>query len=503
MATLEQLQSALVKADAAGDVEAARAFAGEIRRMRSSAPSPEAATKPKEESTFETYRNGLASGPINLYLGAKQMLGGLSPEEQSIYAQNKESEKKAPGTSFLSNVLTTVPTMLIPGVNTVAGATAVGAGLGALQPVGGEQTAGNIVRGKLTNAAIGGAVGGASQFTADKIGSAVRNRLATSTADAQATASRNSLRDAALSEGREAGYVVPQSQVQPTFLSNRVESLGGKAAVKQEASIRNQEVTNALARKALGIADDQPISQGALEGIRKTSGDVYAEVASLSPIAKQDLEALKVARNEAQGWFTAYNRSARPDDLAKAKAARELSDMLEKSLEAEAVTAGRTDLIPKLINARKQIAKTYTVERALNKATGDVSAPVLGRLVDKGKPLSDGLDVIGRFNQSFPQVTRPAAGTQAPGVSFFEPVTAGVAGMMGHAATGSPMGLLAAGVPLLRGPARSLALSGPMQSAPTYGTNRLLQLAGGAQPETINALARMIGMGGAASLAAE
>lgn len=469
----------------------------------SSAPWEQYQKPAVEASSFETFRNGLASGPINLYLGAKQLFGGLSPEEQSVYEQNKEAERNAPATSFLSNVLTTVPAMMIPGVNTVAGATAVGAGFGALQPVAGEQSVGNIVKGKLANAAIGGAAGGVSQVASDKIGALVRNRLAQSTAEAQARASQNSLRDAVLTEGREAGYVVPQSQVQPTFLSNRLESLGGKAAVKQEAAIRNQEVTNALARKALGIPDDMPISQGALDSIRKKSGDVYAEVASLSPIAKQDLEALKVARNEAQGWFTAYNRSARPDDLAKARAARELSEMLEKSLEAEAKTAGRADLIPKLVSARKEIAKSYTVERALNKATGDVSAPVLGRLVDKGKPLSDGLDVIGRFNQSFPQITRPAAGTQAPGVSFFEPVTAGLAGAMGHAATGSPVGLLAAGVPLLRGPARSLALSGPMQSAPAYGTNRLLQITGGAQPETVNALARMLGLGAATTLSAE
>lgn len=39
MATLDQLSSALVKADAAGDTEGARMLAGEIRRMRSEAPA--------------------------------------------------------------------------------------------------------------------------------------------------------------------------------------------------------------------------------------------------------------------------------------------------------------------------------------------------------------------------------------------------------------------------------------------------------------------------------
>jgi hypothetical protein len=39
MATLDQLSSALVKADAAGDVDAAKAFASEIKRMRSASPA--------------------------------------------------------------------------------------------------------------------------------------------------------------------------------------------------------------------------------------------------------------------------------------------------------------------------------------------------------------------------------------------------------------------------------------------------------------------------------
>lgn len=46
MADIQQLERALVKADAAGDTEAAKAFASEIRRMRA---APAAAPSPKEE----------------------------------------------------------------------------------------------------------------------------------------------------------------------------------------------------------------------------------------------------------------------------------------------------------------------------------------------------------------------------------------------------------------------------------------------------------------------
>jgi hypothetical protein len=47
MATLEQLQNALVKADAAGNVEDARAFANEIRSMQAAAPVAKPAEKPQ------------------------------------------------------------------------------------------------------------------------------------------------------------------------------------------------------------------------------------------------------------------------------------------------------------------------------------------------------------------------------------------------------------------------------------------------------------------------
>ena len=43
-----------------------------------------------------------------------------------------------------------------------------------------------------------------------------------------------------------------------------------------------------------------------------------------------------------------------------------------------------------------RLQKTYTVGRALNDANGTVDARILGRMHEKGIPLSDGLDVAGR-----------------------------------------------------------------------------------------------------------
>jgi len=80
MATLDQLSAALVKADAAGNVEDARAFANEIRRLRSTETAPAQVTQPngipgqrKEPTTAEKI---MGSAPVRFALGAAEPLVG-------------------------------------------------------------------------------------------------------------------------------------------------------------------------------------------------------------------------------------------------------------------------------------------------------------------------------------------------------------------------------------------------------------------------------------------
>ena len=139
------------------------------------------------------------------------------------------------------------------------------------------------------------------------------------------------------------------------------------------------------------------------------------------------------------------------------------AEQLDQAIDQAATQAGRPELIAQLREARTAIAKSYDIERALNVGDGNVSATVIGRLLDQGKPLSGELKVIGRFAQAFPSVTREAAMVPTPGVSALDPLASAAFGMGGYAAAGGPAGLLAAGLPLLRGPARSLTLSDLMQ----------------------------------------
>ena len=307
------------------------------------------------------------------------------------------------------------------------------------------------------------AAGSAGKFLNDKARDSLNKRIT--------EFNRKAPLNDTIRESLDAGYIIPPNMVNPSLKNQVIESISGKQATQQIASGKNEQITGSLVRKALGIADDVPLTAKTLEDLRKTAGKTYAEVSSLSPQAAADLEALKVARNEATGWFKAYNRSARPDDLLKAKEARTLSDQLENALEGHATSAGKKDLIPDLRAARKQIAKTYTVGRAVNDASGTVDARVLGRMYEKGLPLSDGLDTAGRFASAFPTVAKSSQQVGSQAAHNLKSFGSLLTGAGGYSLMG-PMGAAAAAVPFIAPPvARSImfrqgAQRGLLQAAP-------------------------------------
>ena len=75
-------------------------------------------------------------------------------------------------------------------------------------------------------------------------------------------------------DGMDAGYVVPPNMLKPSLANQVIESISGKQATQQIASMRNSDVTEGLVRKALGIADDVPLTQSTMESLRKTAYQV-------------------------------------------------------------------------------------------------------------------------------------------------------------------------------------------------------------------------------------
>lgn len=377
---------------------------------------------------------------------------------------------------------------------TIPGAAAAGAALGAVQPVGEEDS-------RTLNTAIGGAAGAGGKVVGDRVARALADKI--NPARLAAEQAQNSVRDASLSAGRAAGYTVPPSQANNSLVNRVIESLPGKAGVQQAASLKNQAVTDRLARKAVGLADDAPLTEQALQQVRANAGKAYEAVKStwgrfkvdsqfsqdiaalgndfavaakefpdivqndavkalqkalnrpdMSPQAA--IELVKKLRFDASKNFRAFDDPAK---AALAQAQRGAADAIDGLIERSLDSAGQLDKSQAYRAARVLIAKAHDVEAALNESSGHVSAKVLARILEKGKPMSGELETAARFARTFPTATQNTEKLSSVlGGTPLDWVMGGGAA----AATGNPMLLATA---MARPAARAMLVSKPYQAA--------------------------------------
>jgi len=323
---------------------------------------------------------------------------------------------------------------------------------------------------------------------------------------ATASKSMKSLRDGVLERGRAIGLAVPNSEVAPTFIGNRLESASGKAALKQELVLRNQDAATVAAGKSIGWPENVPMDRAGLDDLIKNVSEPYRQVGELPSVRrgaygefgnpKADLADLVETRQKAQLAWDDFNFSGgrpRAESMKEAKALTARATELESNLIEYAQSAGRTDLIPQLLAARVRIAKIHAVRRALNPAGTDVSASVLGAMLKKDRPLDGDLRTIAEFQQQFPKFMGEGVKSPRAGISALETAAATTAGFAGAIATGKPAGALMAGIPLLRHPIRAAMLSKAMQTTPTYGPGLMNRIGQGIVGEAPGAMRRRLG----------
>lgn len=244
----------------------------------------------------------------------------------------------------------------------------------------------------------------------------------------------------------EAGYVIPPVDLSPGGVLEGLSGFSGKLKTPQVASARNQTVSNSLARKALGIGDDVDLNVGTLEGIRRQASQAYAPVAgsgvvtpgksytaaldkALSPFTSQagsfpgarvpkvveDINALRTGRFDAGDALNMVRSMRESADIAyragenqAGKAYKGAAGALEDAIEDHLKTLGQPggELLKNFRNARQTIAKTYTVQGALNPQTGNVNAIKLGADLAKGKPLNGELRTVAEVAQAFPRANQ-------------------------------------------------------------------------------------------------
>lgn len=335
-------------------------------------------------------------------------------------------------------------------------------------------------------------------------------------AAAQAMASRAApmtVRDQTAREAMDAGYRLPPTDVKPGVVNSMLEGTAGKLSTRQALSLKNQSVTDNLAKQAIGLPANTQLTPDAIKAVRDTAGQAYAavkganiqvtpdqqylarlnmlggntkaaaadfgDIAKLKPIddlvqALQPqqmtpsgiVEMVKRLRADATANFrtatNGTNNDPRLFDYARAQ--RGAADALDSLLERSLSRAGLRDLADNYSNARTLIAKTHDVEAALNPASGNVNADILARLAGKGKPLGGGLETAANTARAFPHAMRPPE--RAGSVPAISPLDLSVgmgAGLAGATQFGAPGGL-AAMLPLIRPAVRSVITSGPYQS---------------------------------------
>jgi len=444
-------------------------------------------------STSERVLAGIGSGfaSVGRAVGLGGLMGNLPKTKDE--AQQIDAPLMATTSGKVGRVIGTVapalPTAFIPGVNTWAGAALTGATTGAA-----------FTEGDLKDRAIGAGFGTVGGLVGKGLGDGLRlgaNWLGGKLSELRGAAQvANAQKDAAAVTAQQAGYVIPPADVRPTFLNETLGGLSGKIKTAQAASAQNQSVTNAMARKALGVADDAPLTTNALQAFRDTAatsgyapirkaGEVTADAAynkALDSIAGQyqgaarsfpgaaknpvmdmveglrqskfdagdALDMVKVLRQDADKAF-------RAGDTGLGKAAKSAAGAIEDQIERHLKAAGDDAAMAAFRKARQDIAKSYSVQKALNVATGDVSAPALARELAKGKPLSGELRTIAEVANAFPKATQ--ALKEAPkAISPLDFAFGGGAGV----ATGNPLALATMAA---RPASRALLLSKPYQAA--------------------------------------
>jgi len=375
--------------------------------------------------------------------------------------------------------------------------------------------------------------------TASKLGTAakVTNPLTPVVAPVNAFAKRNqnalqeaqtanAVRDETLRKAQEAGYVVTPGSVTPTGKNVMSERIAGKTRLEQAASVKNQAVTDKLAREAVGLEKNTPLTSEAMQQIRKeefTKG--YEPVNAIGKVGVDDQYVADLANIETK--FTGANASfpgATPEsvdkliktyltdsfdakdavsasrtlreqakanyrkgenDLAKAQSgvAKALEDQIERSLSATD-TAEAEKILNQFRESRKRMAISHSIEDAIREGAGTVDAKKLAQAVQSGRYLSGDLKTVGEFANVFPKVNVPPSqiGTPGTGTMLGRSFGGTLGALAGLSAGGGIGGALGAAAGAAAPEAISTAMrkyllskTGQAKVAPTYEQNILLR----------------------------
>ncbi len=347
---------------------------------------------------------------------------------------------------------------------------------------------------QLASSATGGAASGITREAGGGTGAQIAAGLAGSLVPSIASAPFRTVADAskaqfakAAQDANAAGFVIPPADLSQGPVTQLASAVSGKVKTSQQASFQNQAGVNTLAKKALGMAPDETLDMNSLAAIRNDAAQAYQKVAGIGPVqtgqayideldqavnklagqaksfpgmkehaAVADIDALKTPQFDAgdglsviQGMRNKADMAYRAGDKLAGAAYKDAANAVEGAIQDHLQNMGApaAQMLKDYQDARQLIAKTYTVQDALNPQTGNVNAIQLAAQLKRGAPLNGDLQTIAQSAQAFPKAFQNLK--EAPGASS---VLDTVAGLGTAAATHSMLGLAPVAIrPAVRG----------------------------------------------------
>jgi len=284
----------------------------------------------------------------------------------------------------------------------------------------------------------------------------------------------------------EQGATLVPSEVNPSILNNLLEAFSSKPQTKQLTSVKNAEIGNAAARKFLGVDPDIAITLPVLNKFREDRGQFYdalranktyyadqsflksisdklddlndvaptnnvlAEINTLKGLqqlnfnSKGFVEQMKRLKKDSGTNLISQDPANRNLGEIQRFAVNQMEDLAERNLTN---IYKQPDVVKNFKQAREDIAKSYTLQKSLNLATGDVSLAELGQRAKRGKIVPAELQVLADAAAAFPNSFQNVARIgNAPGPNLTDvaagtvgAVSTGNAGALG-AVFGRPLG---------------------------------------------------------------
>ena len=295
-------------------------------------------------------------------------------------------------------------------------------------------------------------------------------------AQLQAEQQRNAVRDLTVRSAQQEGYLVTPGSVTPSSQNVIAERLGGKTRVQQEFAARNQEVTDRLARRALGLPENAPLERATTQQIRRDEFQRGYEPLNRIGAVRTDQDfntalddvlqaytgpgrsfpgaipqpVVDLVRSYRVGQFNSAdaiqatrtlrdqgNSNIARGDNALGLAQRAISNALEDQIERSLQQVGNPNaqaMLDQFRASRQRMAVSHSVEDAIVEGGGSVNARKLANdLQTGGRYFAGDLDLIARFANISRPVTTPPGTQGTPGAgALLGGTAAGLGGYAGY-----------------------------------------------------------------------